>query len=75
MPRFTLYRGESSPEHDATEHIRSVGAQVIVARPGLVLIEATDEVAERLRGRLKSWRVTKEIQAKQNPPRPKIATH
>jgi hypothetical protein len=74
MPRFTLYRGEAAPEQDATDEIRSAGAQVIAARPGLALIEATEEMAESLRTRLKDWRVTKESHAKQNPPRPKVGT-
>lgn len=72
MPRFTLYC-ESAPEEDATEQIRSAGAQILATRPGLALIEATDEVAERLRRRLNNWRVTKETHANQNPPHPKIA--
>lgn len=72
MPRYTLYRGESAPEQDATEQIRSVGAHVIAARPGLALIEATEEVAAQLRARLKNWRVTIESHASQSPPRPKV---
>lgn len=72
MPRFTLYRDESAPERDATEQILLTGAKVIAARPGLALIEATEEIADTLRSRLKHWRVTKETRAKQSPPRPKI---
>lgn len=75
MPRFTLYCGEAAPEQDATEQIRSEGAEVLAARPGLALIEATEEVAERLRARLKDWRVTRESHANQNPPRPNIRAH
>lgn len=71
MPRFTLYRSESAPEQDATEQIQSVGARIIAERPGLALIETTDEGAEQLRGRLRNWKVTKEALARQNPPRPR----
>ncbi len=72
MARYTLYRGDSAPIEDATEHILSAGAKVIVSRPGLALIESTDAVAEHLRSILKDWRISPEVSAKIPKPRPKI---
>ena len=72
MARFTLYRGESAQIADATELIRSAGARVIAAKPGLALIESTDAVADQLREVLHDWKVTREVTAKIPKPRPKL---
>jgi len=72
MARYTLYRGESAPVEDATEHIASAGAKLIASRPGLALIESTDAVAEHLRTVLKDWRISLEVTAKTPKPRPKM---
>lgn len=74
MARFTLYRGISAKIDDATEAIRSSGARVISAKPGLALIETTDDVADQLREILCDWKVTKEVMAKIPSPRPKLPT-
>ena len=73
MPRFTLYRTESSPVTDATEQVRSVGARVITARPGLALIEATEQAAQTLRANLPDWRVSAEVAATIPRPRPNLS--
>jgi|GEM_PF-5605654 len=70
--RYTLCRGESAPIDDATELIHSAGAKLIASRPGLALIETTEEVAEHLRSVLLNWRVTNEATAKLPKPRPRI---
>ena len=72
MPRFTLYRSETAKISDATEQIRSVGARLIAARPGLALIETSDEIADQLQHSLNGWRISKEVTAKIAPPRPQI---
>ena len=72
MARYTLYRGDSAPIEDATEHILSAGAKVIASRPGLALIESTDAVAEHLHTVLKDWRISPEVTAKIPKPRPKM---
>jgi hypothetical protein len=70
MARFTLYRGQSAPIMDATELIRSLGAKVIASKPGLALIESSDEVADKLRATLQDWKVAREVTAKIPNPRP-----
>lgn len=72
MARFTLYCGDAAKTTDATEAIRSAGARVIAAKPGLALIETTDAIAEQLREVLSDWKVTKESTAKIPSPRPTI---
>ena len=72
MARFTLYRGSSAQISDATELIRSAGARVIAAKPGLALIETTDAVAEQLQESLHDWKVTREVTAKIPKLRPKL---
>ncbi len=72
MARFTLYCGDAAKITDATEAIRSAGARVIAAKPGLALIEATDAIAEKLREQLSDWKVTKESTAKIPSPRPML---
>lgn len=57
---------------DATEHIRSAGARVIASKPGLALIETTDEIAGKIGEKLKDWRISSEKKAALNPPRPKM---
>lgn len=74
MARFTLYRSTAGPTDDITEVIRTAGARVIAARPGLALIEASDAVAEVLRRSLSDWIVTKEVSAKIPRPRPDLPT-
>lgn len=73
MTRYTLYRGEAAPIEDATEHVLSAGAKVIASRPGLALIESTEDVAEHLRTVLKDWRISREVTAKKPTPRPKAS--
>lgn len=72
MARFTLYCSDAAKITDATEAIRSTGARVIAAKPGLALIETTDAIAEQLRDMLSDWKVTKESTAKIPSPRPII---
>ena len=72
MPRFTLYCGESAPVTDATEQVRSAGARMIAARPGLALIEATEQAAQQLRRTLPDWKITEETTARIPKPRPKM---
>jgi hypothetical protein len=72
MARFTLYRGAAAQIADATDLIRSAGARVIAAKPGLALIESTDAVAEQLRELLHDWKVTREVTAKIPKVRPKL---
>ena len=72
MARFTLYCGNAEKQFDVTETIRSAGARVITAKPGLALIETTDAVAEQLREVLSDWKVTREVAAKVPKVRPKL---
>lgn len=57
---------------DADDLLRSAGAKVIASRPGLVLIEASDSVADDLSKSLVGWRVTAERVAAIRPPRPRV---
>ena len=72
MPRYTLYCGESATLADATEQVRAVGARVIKARPGLALIEATQQAVRLLRGNLPEWQITQETKARVPILRPKL---
>ena len=73
MARFTLYRGEEAPVADPAEQIRAVEAKVIASRPGLALIETTDQAASQLGEKLKGWKITKETLAKiPGPRRPRV---
>lgn len=69
MGRFTLYRSDADPTEDILEVVRTAGARVIAARPGLALIEASDAVAEQLRETLTDWIVSREVSAR--PPKPR----
>ena len=72
MPRYTIYRGDA--EHDSRDiakEVRSAGARVIVVKPGLALIDASDEAVDRLRKALPEWRITAEHTAKIPKPRVK----
>lgn len=68
MPRFTLYRREGAAIDDAAEHLRSAGVRVIASRPGLALVEGSDDQATKLRNLLSGWIITEEVRAA--PPRP-----
>ena len=73
MPRYTLYRGEAEPDAgDVAERVRSAGARVIVVKPGLALVEASDRAVARLRIVLPEWRITDEHTAKIPRPRVKV---
>ncbi len=72
MARYTLYRGDEAPIEDASELIRSVGAELIASRPGLALIEATEPMIEHLQKALVDWRISPEATAKSPKPRPKM---
>lgn len=73
MPRFTLYRGDEAPVSDPAEQIRAVEAKVIASRPGLALIETTDQAASQLGKELKGWKITRETLAKiPGPRRPQV---
>ena len=72
MPRYTIYRGDAEDDsRDVAEEVRSAGARVIVVKPGLALIDATDEAVARLRKALPEWRITEEHTAKIPKPRVK----
>ena len=72
MPRYTIYRGDAGHDDvDVAEQVRSAGARVIVVKPGLALIDASDEAVDRLRKALPEWRITEEHTAKIPRPRAK----
>ena len=54
MPRYTIYRGDAGEDDvDVAEQVRSAGARVIAVKPGLALIDASDEAVDRLRKALR----------------------
>lgn len=71
MARYTLYRGDGAPIEDASELIRSAGAELIASRPGLALIEATEAMVDHLQKTLVDWRISPEVTAKPPHPRPR----
>lgn len=72
MQRLTLYRGESAAQEDATEQIRSTGARIIAMRPGLALVEASEQAAAQLRTALPGWQISDEKKAQVPRPRPTL---
>lgn len=72
MARYTLYRSDSAQSADLTELLRAAGARVIASKPGLMLIEATDAIADQLRQVLYGWKITRETTARIPRPRPKL---
>lgn len=72
MPRFTLYNSDSTGGDDVREKVQAAGGKVIAAQPGLALVDATEQVAVKLRKALPGWRITGETKANISPPRPKV---
>ena len=72
MPRFTIYRSDVKTPPDVTEQVRLAGGRVVAARPGLTLIEASDETVRQLRTKLPEWTISSEKTAKMPKPRPKL---
>ena len=74
VPRYVLrFKGTGAPPAASREHIRALpDAAVLDETDCMVLIDADENVAERLKGALPDWSVTPERAFSLPDPRPKL---